>query len=501
MEIALLIIGLLLLLGGIGYLVYCLVRRCKIKEPSLPKDAIINFALALGGITLGGALTQWAIQLLNGWGATLPVYRQAMGIAGGGLLMLSIGVFVTTFVFRYYKHGKENPFKKINSIVMFSSIAAIFLSFLLFEEGVALAWEYPLPSGFKIDGQGIGWFYPSSARNSFNVAWYGVLILTGFLVSYFICDHRFYKEFGKHGILENCLIVVFIFGILGARLWYVVGNWNGDTGGITPFSERVAKGDILSIFAFWEGGLTIIGGVIAGIVSGAIYLKLFRKYVPITFALDVVVPAILIAQVIGRWGNFFNHEVYGTETAIANGWWWLPTFIQKEMGIGLEPGNIYVPLFLVEGMINLAGYFLIAHIVPLLWKKKYRAPGALAGVYLIFYGVERMIMEPLRSATYNMGTDGMWSFWNAMGYIIIGVVLIILLSLYEFVWRKKRALAKEAAGEGASETVSAETIEAGNADNSPMKDPEPTIEKDEVKSAPQEDKPVEFVVVHKKKDE
>ena len=508
MGIALLVIGLLALLGGIAYLAFSLRKTCKVEAPNLSKKELQPFAISLAGIAIGGALTQWGIHFLNGWDATLPAFRQVMAILGGGLLMLSIAVFIGTFVLRYYKHGLENPFKKANSIVMFSSIAAIFLSFILFEEGAALAWSYPLASGIQIDGTGIHLTYPTSPRTGFTVAWYGILILAGFLVSYFISDHRFYKEFGKHGILENCLIVVFIFGILGARLWYVVGNWNGDLSGGESFAERVGRGDVLSIFAFWEGGLTVIGGVVAGIAAGAIYMRLFRKYVPITFALDVVVPAILVAQAIGRWGNFFNHEVYGQAVAISDGWWWLPTFIQKEMGIGLDAGLINVPLFLIEGMVNLAGYFLIAYFARFLWKEKYRAPGSLAGLYLIFYGAARMIMEPLRSEAYNMGTDGMWSFWNAMAYIFMGLALIGLLSAYEFLWRRKHpkpagdapeeTAASEPSAEEGAEPSSSEPLEESNA--SAESSDRPTEEKAEELS-PKEEKPTEFVIIRKKKDE
>ena len=450
--VVLLIIGLLGIAGGVTFDVLTLrkiMKKRKIK--TIGKEQFYSLLASCGGVLVGGALAQLGIGLINGYEQVLTWYQQMFSIVGGGLLMASIYVLVNAFILRYYKKLDDGTLKKVK-IVLFSSIPAILLSFLLWEEGASPAWKYPLPSGFAINGSGIQWMYPGTGATGFRLAWYGVFILIGFLVSYFISDHRFYKEFGKHGILETCLVVVFIFGILGARIWYVVGNWNGDQTSTTSFAERVAKGDWLSIFAVWEGGLTVLGGVIAGIVSGAIYMFLFRKYVPITFALDVVVPAILVAQAIGRWGNFFNHEVYGAEVAIADGWWWLPTFIQKEMGYTLAEGNIYVPLFLIEGLINLAGYFLIAYGVRAVWRK-YRAPGVLAGFYLIWYGAVRMILEGFRDTTYNMGTDGSWSFWNAMVYIILGVALIGLLTVYEYVIRPKlpKKEAKTVSAEGPSE--------------------------------------------------
>ena len=210
----------------------------------------------------------------------------------------------------------------------------------------------------------------------------------------------------------------------------------------------------------------------------------------------------LLAQAIGRWGNFFNHEVYGMEVAIADGWWWLPTFIQKEMGVGLAEGHIYVPLFLIEGMINLAGYFLIAYLVPAIWKK-FRAPGVLAGVYLIFYGAARMILEPFRSASYNMGTNGQWSFWNALGYIVIGLLLIAWLEVYEYAIRKKweaRKLARaeiKAANNPIEEDLPSEGDEASLTEEPELaEEPEETSEA--LDEEAKDDDEGEFFIVRKK---
>lgn len=498
MGIAIIIIGILLVVGGGVYLGMNLVKSVKHPKKALQKEHLVAFLVSFIAIFLGGMAGQWGIHELNGFAAKLTWYQQGMAILGGGLLMLSIAFLITCFVLRFFKTRITSKWLKKVKIGLYCSIPAVFLSFLLFEEGAAHAWGYPLISGFGIGSEGFYWSYPTVSHSGFNVAWYGVFILAGFLTAYFICDHRFYKKFGKHGILENCLIVVFIFGILGARIWYVVGNWNGDLTTTKSFAERVASGDIISIFAFWEGGLTVLGGVIFGIAAGWVYVKLFRKYVPVTFALDVVVPSILVAQAIGRWGNFFNHEVYGAEVAISDGWWWLPTFIQKEMGFTLAEGQIYVPLFLIEGLINLAGFFLIYYGVPALWKARpnrdefedkikdvdlteagfmkriryTRAPGVLAGFYLMFYGVVRMVMEPLRDPTYNMGTSGSWSFWNAMIYIIMGFVLIVLLQVYEYffyakvaAWREARAANKNKEVVETSSSAEADDKESENGEN------------------------------------
>ena len=459
MGIALLVIGLLGLVGGIVLDVLSLSKILPIKKrKALNKKEWFSLLYPLIVLVVSGMIIQGGATILGSYGDKLSPLQIVMSIAGLGLLLGSVNTLVVSFILRYYKRLDEPSLKRMK-IILFSSIPAVILTFLLFEEGAANAWTYPLANGFYINGSGIGWSFPGMKRDGFVLAWYALFILGGFLVAYFISDHRFYKEYGKHGILETCLIVVFIFGILGARIWYVVGNWNGDKAGMVGFGERVAKEGILPIFAVWEGGLTVLGGVVAGIVSGFIYMVLFRKYVPVTFALDVVVPSILIAQAIGRWGNFFNHEVYGGQIDIANAWW-MPTFIQKEMAVGADPGKLFLPFFLIEALLNVAGYFLIAYGVRFAWRK-YRAPGVLAGFYMIWYGAVRMVMEPLRDVSYQMGTDGSWSFWNAMIYIILGVAMIGLLQAYEYLLRPRLQAKKanEAATSSNTQEVSENDLE------------------------------------------
>ena len=159
-------------------------------------------------------------------------------------------------------------------------------------------------------------------------------------------------------------------------------------------------------------------------------MLLARKWVDIRFAMDTIVPTILLGQAIGRWGNFFNSEVYGQTVALNSGWNWLPGVISGQMGWDCAEGMIHVPLFLIESMLNIAGYFLIAYLIPFLWKKN-RGLGVLSGFYLLWYGVVRIIMEPLRDSNFNMGVGGNWSVWNSMVYIILGVLLV---AAFQIIW-------------------------------------------------------------------
>jgi phosphatidylglycerol:prolipoprotein diacylglycerol transferase len=160
-----------------------------------------------------------------------------------------------------------------------------------------------------------------------------------------------------------------------------------------------------------------------------------RKDIKIIQALDFAVPTILVAQAIGRWGNFFNQEVFGA-IADVNDWAFLPTFIQQQMTITLNGVTGFrVPLFLIESMINLTGYFVIKYAIGQ-GLKSYRVPGDLALMYLVWYGLTRGIMEPLRNPFYNMGNSGDWSFIWGWVFFSLGLIAIIL----NHVIQKKRVI-------------------------------------------------------------
>ena len=157
------------------------------------------------------------------------------------------------------------------------------------------------------------------------------------------------------------------------------------------------------MFAIWEGGLTILGGAITGIVVGVAWFLWRNKGYNIWLAIDIIVPTILVAQAVGRWGNFFNCEVHGI--AMSSEYWkWLPKFIlfnsQYSSVSGFaEAGQIYVPLFFIEFVANLLGYFVLAHLFGVKLRK-YTQLGDLAFGYVMWYGMTRVLMEPLRDIIY-----------------------------------------------------------------------------------------------------
>lgn len=312
-------------------------------------------------------------------------------------LSLLAGLWVLTARFLWKNHRVASQFEPM---MMTNVILFIFPTVILFFmglEAIEPAFNYPLPKGIPFENP--------------IVTFYAVFILSGAFLAYTLSEREFMKLGKKKGYVEDVFVIAFPAGILGSRLWYVWGQWE----------LEFANQPLWKIFAIWEGGLAIMGGALGGALVGILYVLLKRKDINIIHAVDLAIPTILVAQAIGRWGNFFNQEVYG---AIANvdQWMWLPTFIREQMTIN---GSFRVPLFLIESMINLTGYFVIRFGVGE-GLKHMKRPGDQALMYLVWYGLTRGIMEPLRNPLYNMGNAGDWSFIWGWVFFAAGLVAILL---------------------------------------------------------------------------
>lgn len=263
--------------------------------------------------------------------------------------------------------------------------------------------------------------YSSTVINT-NITWYSIFVLTGAIVAYLVSKY-FYKkeELSKKypDLLETLFLIVFPCGLLGARIWYIVSELD------------YYLADPISMLKVWEGGLAIQGGVLGGILAGYIVLKVKKVEISFRRMVDIVVPNILIAQSIGRWGNFFNQEVYG-ECVERSSISWIPDFILNNMNGGriyCRSGYVATPLFLYEALLTLLGFILISIIIRKFYKK--RVDGELGALYLLYYGTIRIIMEPLRSEEYIMrifGNISMSIFMSAI-FIIAGVAIIAYLEI------------------------------------------------------------------------
>lgn len=242
---------------------------------------------------------------------------------------------------------------------------------------------------------------------NFEVKWYSVLILIGILVAFFLAQ----KEAKKKGISKDFIFDlgfwVVLFGILGARIYYIIFNWS------------LYKNDLLEIFRLWNGGLAIHGGLIAGFLTLVVYC--YKKKVKILEITDIVAPSVLIAQAIGRWGNFFNGEAHGPITTFENlqNVGIIPDFVIRGMNIG---GIYYHPTFYYEFLWCLLGFIILLIIRKFLKLRD----GQLTCGYLMWYSVGRFFIEQLRTDSLMIGDFKVAQIVSLILFIV-GLIVFVLL--------------------------------------------------------------------------
>lgn len=240
-----------------------------------------------------------------------------------------------------------------------------------------------------------------------SIRWYSVLILIGIITAVVLAEKESNKfKFEKDFIFDLAFWVV-IFGIIGARLYYVIFNFN------------LYKNDLIGIIKIWNGGLAIHGGIIAGLITLLVYCKM-KKVKPLRVT-DIAVPSLIIAQAIGRWGNFFNGEAHGPVTTLANlKDLFIPQFVIDGMNIG---GVYYHPTFYYESLWCLLGF-----IILILVRKFYKSLkcGQLTSIYLMWYGAGRLFIESLRTDSLMVGSIKVAQLVSG-GMIVIGVLIFLYL--------------------------------------------------------------------------
>lgn len=231
--------------------------------------------------------------------------------------------------------------------------------------------------------------------------WYGAIIALGFLLAMLYCAGRA-KRFGLTADnLYDLVIWVLPIAIIGARLYFVIFQWQD------------FRNDLVSILYIWEGGLAIYGGVIAGTLTAIIWSR--RKKIPMGASLDLLGFGVLIGQIAGRWGNFMNREAFGGETEVF-----------CRMGLTAPGGEtVYVhPTFLYESLWNLLGFVLLSLFVK---KGRRKYDGQAFILYILWYGLGRVWIEGLRTdSLYIAGTTLRASQCLAGASVLIAAALLII---------------------------------------------------------------------------
>ncbi len=250
-----------------------------------------------------------------------------------------------------------------------------------------------------------------------SIHWYSIFIFIAIMVG----GQLVIKESKRFGFSEdfivNLLFLAVVFGIIGARAYFVL------------FNLDYYLANPIEILEFWKGGLAIHGGIIAALIFILIYLK--KKKVNSLLILDFLVVGLIIGQAIGRWGNFFNGEAHGPETSLEFlESLYLPSFIIDGMYIN---GTYYIPTFFFESLWCLLGFIVLFFFRR--WKKN--KVGMVTSLYLIWYSIGRFCIEGLR-------TDSLMLFDLKIAQIVSLVMIIIGIVLFIICFKKSKMYNEEA---------------------------------------------------------
>ena len=236
------------------------------------------------------------------------------------------------------------------------------------------------------------------------IYWYSICLLVGILVAFFIARRLYLKTHTSDRELADLFFYVVIAGLIGARLWHVfVFQW-------AYYSQHVGE-----IIAIWQGGIAIQGAIIGGVIAIIVFAK--KKKVSPWYFTDITAVGLALGQAIGRWGNFFNQELYGRPT-------------DRPWGIFIDPNNRvsgyeqfthFHPTFFYESILNLVLFFILWNVVA-----KSKRPGATTATYLIGYGIIRFLVDFVRIDP--MPGIGVFRLSQLISlvFVIIGLLILIV---------------------------------------------------------------------------
>jgi prolipoprotein diacylglyceryl transferase len=238
---------------------------------------------------------------------------------------------------------------------------------------------------------------------------YALCILAGIVAATWLTDARLTRRGGERGVTLDIIIWAVPLGLIGARFYHVFTH---------PNDYFYANADLLRVFYIWEGGNAIFGALLGGALGAWIGCKAtgIRFW---SFA-DALAPAMLLAQGIGRLGNYFNQELFGQPTDAP--WGLEIDYGNPAWPTGLPEGTLFQPMFLFEMIWNFVGIFVIFYlerVFNLRWGKAF-------GSYLIWYGLGRMYFETIRldpsETLFSLRTN----VWAAIFAVVAGILLVLI---------------------------------------------------------------------------
>ncbi|BDS50462.1 prolipoprotein diacylglyceryl transferase 1 [Rhodoluna lacicola] len=251
------------------------------------------------------------------------------------------------------------------------------------------------------------------------IHFYALCILTGMSLAIWLADRRLVSRGATSGLALDIALWTIPIAVVGARIFHVLTH-SGD--------YFYPGADLTAVFRIWEGGIAIYGGLIGGAIGA--WIGSNRAGIKFWSFADAVAPGILLAQAIGRWGNYFNQELFGFETTLP---WGLeidpdnPAFPP-----GLPADTLFHPTFLYESIWSLIGVAILLSLdkrLNLRW-------GTMFGAYLIYYSLGRLITENLRIDPSDIILGLRTNVWSAILGVLVGALIIY--------WQKRQHPGPEA---------------------------------------------------------
>jgi prolipoprotein diacylglyceryl transferase len=241
------------------------------------------------------------------------------------------------------------------------------------------------------------------------IHFYALFILTGIILALLLTESRLKARGVEAGVALDVSFWAIPFGILGGRFFHVITH---------PNDYFFQGADLLAPFRIWEGGLAIYGALMFGAVGA--YIGSRKSGIKFTSYLDAVAPGILLAQAIGRWGNYFNNELFGLPTDLP--WGLEISSSNPAYPAGLPEGVLFHPTFLYESIWSLVGVALL-----LAADKRFNLRwGRMIGLYFIYYSIGRVWVEAIRIDPSEIVLGLRINIWSAIFGIVVGLVVMFI---------------------------------------------------------------------------
>ena len=232
---------------------------------------------------------------------------------------------------------------------------------------------------------------------------YGLMIALGALVAVWWSQKRWKTRGGAIEDISVVALWAIPSGLVGSRLYHVATEW------------RSFRGRWEDAVAIWEGGLGIPGGLVVGVLVGMLVAR--RRKLDVTAVLDTMIPTIPVAQAIGRWGNWFNQELFGRPSEL----WWALEIDPLYRPVDHSGEATFHPTFLYESLWNLA----LAALLVRVERSGALRPGRVVGLWILGYGLGRLWVETLRIDHASLITGVRVNIWMSLMAVIVGAVVTL----------------------------------------------------------------------------